>query len=224
MGCPGKLYNWGKENPDTVKTVAKYGALGIAIAGISTAAVGVGALVLGGYALKKAAPLAFNVGKHLVVDGATVVQAVGQTVLVNPIKAAGRIVSTPFKRGYQAARWASDYITKPSIKKPKGWTKPFTWMNNALKKTWYRSKQASLGLAAASLFSIYGAGEGLANAASKDLLGLNAEIPELSIFHAPAGGHDHGGHGHDPNADHDEPEAPHGGAHAPAAAHGGGHH
>ncbi len=210
--------NWVRSNPDKAKTIAKYSALGVAIAGISTGALVVGGVALGVYGIKKAAPLALNVGKHLVTDGATLVGAVAKTAIVNPIKATGRIVSSPFKRGYQAARWATNYITKPTVKKPKGWTSPFTWMNNKLKGAWYRSKQGALALAAGSLFSIYGAGEGIANATSKDLLGLDAEIPELSIFHAPSGGH--GGH-EDHGAAHG---GDHGGDHGHAAAHGGGHH
>ncbi len=236
--APEKVWNFTKKIPgalwhellhpsDTTKKVAKYSAFGLAIAGISTAAVGVGALALGAYGLKKAAPLVFNVGKHVVTDGATLVGAVAKTAIVNPIKATGRIVSSPFKRGYQAARWATNYVSKPNVKKPKGWLKPFTWMNNKIKGAWYRSKQATLALAAGSLFSIYGAGEGIANAASKDLLGLDAEIPELAIFHAPSGHGGHGGHGgdHGHDAGHGgDHGGDHGEDHGHGAAHGGGHH
>ncbi|MEK9159904.1 MAG: hypothetical protein AAB383_04205 [Patescibacteria group bacterium] len=207
--APGKTWEFVKHNKHPIQTVAKYTTLAAAGTGLLGAAAVVGTLVAGGYVLKKTAPLVLNVGKHLVVDGAPLVKAIGQTVLVNPVKAGGRVISNPFVRAYQAARWGWNYPAHATVKPTTGFFKPFKWARNKLASGWAGLKGGGLALAAGALFSLYGAGEGVANAASKDLFGLNATIPELSIFHAPHG------HGH----------AAHGDAgHAPAAAHGGGAH
>lgn len=187
--------DWWKDKKETVftkenaKTAAKWGALGLAGAATLTAAgvVGAGALLWKGAkavgptigkVVGGTARLGLNMGRHLVSNGKDVVVAAGQSLIVNPIKAVGTMVSKPFVRAYQAFNWGRKYPAKPKLHEAKKWyTKPWQWARNGFARTAYRAKQTGLALAATGLFAIYGAGEGITNAASRDLLGTDWTVP-----------------------------------------------
>jgi hypothetical protein len=177
--------SWG-----TVKKAAKLGALGAAGTAIvgGAAVLGAGALAL--YGAKKLAqgvykagkfalPLAGNVAKHAWNDGGNVLKAAGHSLILNPIKAVGRVISSPFKRGYQAFNWGRNYVDKPEPKKGKGIFGPaLAWMQNTASSAWYRTKQAGLALGAMTAMTVYGGIEGGVNAVSQDLIGTDWHAPE----------------------------------------------
>lgn len=213
---------------ENAKTAAKWGALGLAGAATLTAAgiAGIGALLWKGAKvvagpIKKVAVggarLTWNVGRHLVSDGKNVVVAAGQSLIVNPIKAVGTMVSKPFVRAYQAFNWGRKYPAKPNLIQAKKWyTKPWQWARNGVARTAYRTKQASLALAAAATFGLYGVGEGVTNAASRDLLGTDWTVPAPQFLEHSAPAAPSAGHGPMPAA-----HAPEAAAHP--APHGAGH-
>lgn len=216
--------DWWKDKKETVftkenaKTAAKWGAMGLAGAATLTAAgiAGIGALLWKGAKavagpVKKVAVgtarLGLNMGRHLVSNGKDVVVAAGQSLIVNPIKAVGTMVSKPFVRAYQAFNWGRKYPAKPTLVQKKWYGKPWQWARNGFARTAYRTKQASLALAAAATFGLYGVGEGITNAASRDLLGTDWTVPapqflEHSAPAAPAAAPAAGAH-----------PAPHGAGH-----------
>lgn len=221
--APGKTYDFIKHNAEIIKTGLKYAGLGVALATAGTAAavLGVGwvgwqGLKLGGRALKwgatHAAPIAWgglrlggNIVKHVATDGVGVVKAAAQTVFVNAPKAIGRMISSPFVRAYQGFNWGRKYPAPASkVHVDKWWKKPYQWTRNGISSLAYRGKQAALATTLGLGLMTYGAGEGIVNAASQDLIGTQWHAPELTFFasspthaapHAEAG---HGG-GHPPD-------------------------
>ncbi len=234
--APGKTYDFIRHNAEIIKTGLKYAGLGVAVAtaAAGAAVLGVGwvgwqGLKLGGRALKwgatHTAPIAWgglrlggNILKHVATDGVGVVKAAAQTVFVNAPKALGRMVSSPFVRAYQGFNWGRKYPAPTSkVHVDKWWKKPYQWTRNGISSLAYRGKQAALATSLGLGLMAYGAGEGITNAVSQDLIGTQWHAPELTFFasspthaapHAEAG---HGG-GHPPD-DHAH------GAHAAPAHH-----
>ncbi|MFA6023847.1 MAG: hypothetical protein WC777_01345 [Candidatus Gracilibacteria bacterium] len=201
LTAPGKgigwLWNRRASIGSGVVTGLKYGAFGALAAGALGAATVIGGGTLGFLGLRAVVPpvarfawnglrLGGNAAVNFVSGGVDFTKTVAESLIVNPIRATGRMVSTPFVRAYQAARWAASKPDKPANKPGKKWyTKPFKWAGNRLAAAWYRTKQTAFAIPTALALGLFGVGEGVTNTISHDLVGADWTVPELSLFEKP---------------------------------------
>lgn len=141
---------------DLTKKGLKYGAVGAAVLGLGTAALGLvgsaAALTLGwkgiklvGRGIGTAAAYGLPMMGEAARAGVNVAGAGLKFARNTLLYAPASMIATPMVRTYQAAKVAVNYpdqanYQKPEIKKPankeaKGWTTPFTWMANGFRST-----------------------------------------------------------------------------------------